>query len=264
MRKSTQKNRRAKLYGSTALVSLSGRLMKGDDRSGTGATGENNGGGNGGESGSDADTKDNNGQGFDAKGFWEDPEPSSESSGTPAPTPTPTQQDDPGKTLGGQLQEGLKALKFDDLFNDEIAEQINKGDLSGANTRFNELARDMVKQSVVMNTKVVQAFGEHIMGKVESLIAEKLGGEKNDEALLKDFPSAKNPGVYKTIKPIFDRALKNTKGDREAAVAMTKDMIKFVRETTSKDLGIEDAPSSREDSFMSDNSKSLVDSLLSM
>jgi hypothetical protein len=264
MRKSMHKNRR-QLYGTTALWgSMSGgRLMKSDDRSGVGATGENNQSGNSGESGASGNAEDNSGQGFDAKGFWEDPEPSEQNNGTPTPTPQQSQQEDPGQSLGAQLQEGLKALKFNDLFDDDIAKQINEGDLTGANARFGELARDMVKQSVVMNTKVVQAFGKHMMTQMESMINDRFGGEKNDEALLKDFPSAKNPAVYKTIKPIFDKALKNTKGDRESAVAMTKDMIKFIRETTSKDLGLEESRQDKDD-FTSDSSRSLVDSLLSM
>lgn len=262
MRKNTSNRKRA-LYGSTALRSLGGRIMKGDDRSGVGDTGQNNDGGNADDSGGDNQQQQNNGgQSFDAAKFWDEPgeeTPTSETpTPTPAPTPTPT-QGDAGKNLGTQLTESLTGLKFGDMFNAEIADQISKGDLTGANARFGELAQDVVKQSVVMSTTVVKAAMEHMRSEFKSMIADSLGGEKNDAALIAAFPAAKNPAVYKTINGIFQQAMKHSKNDRTKATEMTRDMLKFV----GKETGTTEAPTKSNDGEMTDNSKSLVESLLS-
>jgi hypothetical protein len=256
-------NRRARLMGTASYGSMR-RVMK-DPEGDHGSNQQQNNDGNAGDSNGTGGTgENNNGQEFNPEGFWEDPQEQASQNGTPTPTPAPNQQDDPGKTLGTQLNEGLQALKFDDLFTTDIADQIANGDLKGANERFQTLAREAVKQSVVMNTQVVKAFGQQIMSRVEAMIAEKFGGEKNDAALVAAFPSAKDPAVYKTVKGIFDQSMKHTNGNRDKAVEMTRGMLKFVTTKSSADLGLDTEPPAGRGDTMTDNSRQLVESLLSL
>jgi hypothetical protein len=100
------------------------------------------------------------------------------------------------------------------------------------------------------------------MAMVQEAIQNALGNRDNNQSLIESFPSMRDPAMAPIINGVFQQSLKHSGGDRNKAIAMTRDMLKYMGKTATSDLGIEVPPNSREDSFMTDSSRSLVDELL--
>lgn len=226
----------------------------------------NNQGGNSGDSnGNSGGGADNGGQGFDLNQFWSDPQPQnggqSPNQQQPSGDSQGNQGGDQGSPLGRQLVEQLTGFNAGNLFDDAVAQQINDGDLSGINGRFNELGQNLLRQSIMMNTHVVRAFGEQMVERMQSMIQEHLGGRDNEAAMLEAFPSAKDTRVRPVIERVFNQSLKINGGDRTKAIEMTREMLKLVGQNASTDLGFETPPSGRDDDLAT-NAASLVEDLL--
>lgn len=240
------------------------RRAKGDNHTGgnldSGAD-QNNSTGNTGDSGGTADSSTNNtGQPDPLAGFWADPKPEAMPAGTPAPSPAPT-QDQQNTEFGQQLGTAITGLKFEPVFTDEIAAQINAGDLAGANAAMAAQAQAAVKHSLVLSARVMERYGASILQQVDERIKASLGNRDNEATLVESFPSAADPKARPLIQDVFNQALKHTGGDRVKAVALAKDMLKYVGRAAADDLGYETPPGSRED-MMSGGPSALVDELL--
>lgn len=233
---------------------LHGRLMK-DDNPGGGAIpadGGNNTSGNSGGGGSDSQGENNDGQQFDPSTFWGSPSPSP----TPAPSGESAGNQDGGTGNndggGGNLQETLTTqlanIQVGNLMTAEIAQQINEGDFTGIQKAFNEGIQQAVRQSLSLNVQIMRPLADQIMAQVREEFGSTLNQRDNNDALIKDFPTAKNPQVRPIIQGIFDQALKNTKGDRALAVKQTKEMIRLTANLSADDLGINVAPRGSDDS----------------
>lgn len=225
-----------------------GTAAGGESGSGSGFT-PPAGGGNGGESGQSGQQANNTGDQFDPAAFWNSPAPAGQGasqgesaannqgeSGTQAPT-----------NLGQQLTTQLASMKFGDpIFNEEIAQQINNGDFSGVQQRIEASMQNSVKQALGMMIQIMRPFGDQLQSQMRTEFGGTLEGRDNNEALVRDFPSAKDPRVAPVVKQVFEQALKNTGNKRELAVKQTKEMLALMSNVTSGDLGLNLVPQGQE------------------
>lgn len=197
-------------------------------------------------------TQDNPGQLPDPNAFWKTPEPSPDSG---------DQNSDPGVDLGKTIAEGIQGYTPSDFFTREIGEQLAEGNMEGANQQFQKLSRDIMQQSVIQSAKIMQHLSQQLLGEVESRISQALGGEKDSQALESAFPSMKDPAVRPVINGVFRQAMQHTKGDRQAALDMTRGMLQAMGKAGSADFGIQ-TPARSPDDYMGDGPSSLVEELL--
>lgn len=218
-------------------------------------TGENNGGGNSGESNGDSNSQNNTGQAPDGTQFWNEPPEDSNANGNNNDGSDDSQQ------FGQTINETIQGLNFGELFTADIGTQIQEGDLTGINDRFQELGRSMVTQSVQQSIRIMQRFGAQLLEQSQAQISEALGGRDNDSELVTAFPAAmKDPASAPLVKQVFTQAMKHTKGDRKGAIEMTRSMLSMVGKGAREDLGI---PNSNPDDFMGEGSNLVnLDSLL--
>lgn len=245
------------------------RFCSVDDESGadSGGGGDNT-GGNAGTQRNDSSGQDNSGTGFDASAFWNEPvvDKSTSPSGGSADsgsTATGTQQaPNKGQQFATEFAQKLDSLPMGkDPFSPEVIAELAEGKTEGINTALQSMGREAVRQSVMMNAQLMSAFGDQLMTRMEALVEAKLGNRDNSSTLLENFPSAKDPAMRPMIQGVFDQSMKHTNGDRVKAVAMTKDMLKFLGKTGASDLGIDTPPTSPGDT-MTPGAKSLVEQLL--
>lgn len=250
------------LYGMTTMTPAerrAGRFMRAPDGHTdpitTPAGGGNNGGGqgegNGGSAASGGSDSNNTGDQFDPVAFWNGPAPaegaapSGESAGNNGGE-SGTNGNGGGGNQGEfaqQLTQRLNGLTFGDpIFNAEVAEQINEGNYDGVQQRFNAMGQQIVREALAMQVQILRPFAEQLLEQVRGETQQTFNQRDNTESLERLFPAAKNPAMAKTIRPIYDQALKNAGGNREKAVAQTKEMLRFMAGESAQDLNIEIAP----------------------
>jgi hypothetical protein len=133
--------------------------------------------------------------------------------------------------------------------------------MEGANTRIGDMLKQSVQESVAMSAQIVEVFARQMESRVEQMINDRLGGEKNTEALQQAFPSMSDPAMAPVIQGVFNQAMKHTK-DRAKALDMTRDMLKAMGQRGAKDLGFDKPPANPDDNIMTGGAKSLVDELM--
>lgn len=251
-------------------LGLHGRLMK-DDVPGGGTPqggGDNgdNGSGNSGGGGGDSQNPNNTGQEFNPDTFWTGSDQSGESS-LPGSSAGPSGADsntsgDSGNEFQTQLTQRLENMDFGEpIFTAEIAEQINNGDFTGVQERLNSSMQSAVRNALAMNVQILRPFAEQMMDQMRQEIQQTLSGREANATLEQDFPAARNPTARPMIQMVFDQAMKNAKGDRNKAVAMTKDMIKSMAGVTASDLGVTVAPRSELDNSPQNRSVNWLEEL---
>lgn len=233
-----------------------GRLMKDDTQGGgTPSGGGDNTGGNSGESGQSGSDSNNTGDGFDPTSFWGGSgqgggsAPSGESAGGSG-----FDSNTDGGDIGSTLTQQLESMSFGDpIFTSEVAEQINGGDFSGVQQRFDAMGQNIVRQSLSMVVQILRPFAEQLQGQIREEFQGTLTSRDNNETLVRDFPAAKNPQIAPVIQQVFSQALKNTGGNRERAVSQTKEMLRFMAGQTASDLDLNVAPRGADDSGRPNN-----------
>lgn len=215
---------------------------------GGGNNGGDTGGGNGSDSASGGGDSNNTGDGFDAAAFWngpaqgDDAAPSGESA-SGNDSESGTRGGDQRSEFATQLQGRLDALTFGDpIFNEEIAGQINEGNYQGVQERLTSMNRAVVRESLSMVVSILRPFSEQLLEQVRGEVGQTFNNRDNTESLERLFPAAKNPVMAQTIRPIYEQALKNQKGDRDKAVAQTKEMLRYLAGESAEDIGIDIAP----------------------
>ena len=104
------------------------------------------------------------------------------------------------------------------------------------------MGRKIVQESLALQVQILRPFAEQLLEQVRAETNQTFNQRDNSDTLVKLFPAAKNPVMAKTIQPIYDQALKNSKGDRAAAVEQTKEMLRFMAGESATDLNLEIAP----------------------
>lgn len=204
--------------------------------------------GNSGGGGSGTGDSNNTGETFDATAFWNGPAPDANAapsgeSASGSGSESGTSGEGNRGEFANQLTERLNGLSFGDpIFNDEVAGQINEGNFNGVQERLNSFGQTIVREALAMQVQILRPFAEQLLEQVRNETQQTFNSRDNSESLVKLFPAAKNPAMAKTIQPIYDQALKNAKGNREAAVEQTKEMLRFMAGESASDLNIEIAP----------------------
>jgi hypothetical protein len=242
---------------------LRGRRLR-DENEGAGGTGtpgagadnagagQGNSGGDTGNTGSDSN---NTGGDFDPASFWDSPDPdptatpSGESAGGGNQGSGTGDQSQGGGNFATQLSQQLTTMNFGDpVFTPEVAAEINEGNYAGFEKRLQTQMQTAVRQALAMNVQVLRPFAEQLMQQMRDEFGSTLGERDNVDALVKDFPAAKNPTVAPVIKGIYDQALARTKGNRAEAVKQTKAMLAHMAGATAEDLELDVAPRGAGDS----------------
>lgn len=256
----------------TPMERKAGRLMRAPDH----PTGESVAGGNNQPSNTDPgatgnQSANNTGQSFNPETFWQAPSvsepapPSGGSAGTGNPadgTQGNQQQTSQAQSVHTKLTTQLQNLAFAPVFSTEIGEQVANGEWDGVNNAIAQVGRESVLNAVTMTAELMQMHGDHLISRVQSMIQEALGGRDNEAALMQEFPqAASNPAIRPMISDIFKQSMLHTNNDRQKAIAMTRDMLKFVGQGVGQDLGLNIAPGGPSD-VMSQNALSLVEELM--
>jgi hypothetical protein len=266
--------RRTSLLTSTALRHAGIMMLPPDEPAASGGGGTqqstvNNGTGQPGNSGqtggTGTQTENNNSPKFDPAAFWaqsEAPASGSPSSGGSAESGGGASGGSETETPQQKLVKSISSHSFPDAFTKEIGDQIANGDLSGINKSINNLLQQNMQQTLQFAAQMMKMYGEHQQTGFSKLVEQRFGNRDNNDALSKEFPSYNQPGMKPVIDGIFDKAMQNSKGDRAAAIDMTRHMLKFVGSAGAGDLGIP-PNSSTSTADLSQSAKSLVDELLS-
>lgn len=241
-------------YGLKAHLPLSARnsrrLMRreGEEPGQTGGTptpsGDNT-GGNVTPPAGDSTAGDNTGPAFDANAFW-NPPPSGEGGGPSGndgsvPPPTPN--------VGAELATALSAMDFGvPVMTPDMAKEMSEGNFASFQTAMTQHGQSVAKQTIRAMMPVLQAIRADILSKVNTDFKGELGNREDMAALHAAIPSAKNPAMAKGVTDIFNQAMKLTKGDRGAAITMTKSMLTLQANTMMEDTSLGLPPRSPGDS----------------
>lgn len=267
--------RKNQLMGGTSYSPLATGMMRGmglnrathqpENDQGAGQGGDNQ-GGNSGSGGNDSGQQNNSGNDFKPEAFWNEPKPAtpgSPSGGSADSGGAGQGQQPDGASAGKDFAARVDALPFADVFTPDIVQQMSEGDLKGANQAIQTQLRDAARQSMVLSAQLIQ---QHVVpalqAQMKTMIQEALGTRDNSDTLLKEFPSAKDPAIRPMVQSVFDQAMRTAGGNREAAVKLTKDMLKYMGQTAASDMDINLPPANPADTFTSPNSSRLVDELL--
>lgn len=191
----------------------------------------------------------NTGEAFDADAFWGSQDPAGSGSSDSESASGDQPGSGTGETLRNELTQRLDSLDFGGpVFTQEMAAQINEGNFDGFNQSVNKALGQAVRQSLGLAVSVLRPFGDQIMSQVNSRIEEVLGGRDDSDQLIRDFPTAKDPKVRPVVENLYKQALKNTSGNREAAVQQVKSMLRLVSTSVADDLNLDVAPRGSGDS----------------
>lgn len=231
-----------------------GRLMRDGEATGGGtpAGGGDNSGGNSGAGAAASGESNNSGQEFDPSAFWggSNSEAGSAPNGESAqPGGGNESGSSDGQGLQTALTERFESMTFGDpVFDADITQQINEGDFSGVQERFDAMGRNIVRNATSVALQIMKPMAEQIMEQMRGEMSTTFNSRDDSTALETMFPAAKNPAVRPAIQGIFDQAMKNTKGNREKAVSQTKEMLRFMAGATANDLDVSVAPRGPDDS----------------
>jgi len=212
----------------------------GNDQGGGGNQGENQGGGGGG-----GNQQNNTGQDFKPTSFWEDP--AEEAPKTPNQQGNQQQQQgnqnqNQGDDLGTAIANKVKTFTAPPVMTKEAMEGVAAGDYSKFEEGINTAIRGSMQETMGTVVNLLSKFGDHIEEKFGKLIESSHTNRDNRAFLREQIPASKNEGVQPIIDSLYDRALSLTKGDKTAAITMTKGMMKAMAEHSAPDLNLRIAP----------------------
>lgn len=244
-----------------------GRFLRSDDHrmadSGTG--GEQGGGAPGGggsnntgetqqQSGTGNQGDNNSGQEFDPKTFWDGPVPAAPASGgsgpsagnesgTGQPPADRNQQSQQQPTdLGTVIENSVKEFKAPEVMTSEAIKGIGDGDYTKFNEGLQGAIQGSMNHTLGMTVKIITAFGQKMIEQMDQRIQGSHSDREDLTALHEAIPASKDPTVMPSVKPIYDRALKLSNGDRTKAANMTKSMLAYMTKGIAGDVGLDVAP----------------------
>lgn len=225
-----------------------------------GASNTTGGEGNSGAPASGESGNNNTSNSFDADAFWGSSAPGE--SGSSDSESASGDQSGSGTEFKDQLTQQLSNLNFGEpVMNADMQEAFTNGDFDGFNKALDTRLSHVVRQSLGLAVSVLRPFADQIMTDVEDRISQRLGSRDDADTLLSDFPAAKDPKIRPVVENLYKQALKNTKGDRPAAVEQVKSMMRLVSTGVADDLGLNVAPRGAEDSGRPATSVNWLDEL---
>lgn len=239
-----------------------------EDGQGGGDQGGNTDSGNTGQQQNESGVQDYGGTKVDLNAFWAQPQTESGDGGQSSNSGDSgggQQQQQQGQSAGERFMAQMEAQTFGDVFTDQVLKDLGEGNVQGVNQAIQGVAKTAMKQSVTMSAQLMNLFGQELLSQVKTLIDEKVQGHSqtrdDDALLLQNFPSAKDPKVKPVVQQVFNQSLLHTKGNRDAAVRLTKDMLKALGHTATSEFG---TPAPNPDDFGQNHPgvSSLLDTLL--
>lgn len=236
---------RARLLSTSAIPTRKFRLMKdetgnhgGGNQGGTG----DNGGGNGGAPGGDSQQQNNDGQKFDLASFWNSPDdeankgaPSGDSA-TPTPSPSgqPQQQNQPNPTVAA-----IQNMEFAaPVMTDDVMKELAEGKTEGFHKALTQHGRQVAEQTIRTVLPIMAQLRDQLRTEMRQEVTGTLSNRDNMKDLFQAIPSADTPALRPQVTSIFERAMSHSKGDRKAAIELTKDMLRLTSTSMEADLGI--------------------------
>ena len=252
-------NRRARrANGLHRIATHKGRPIRSPEgHEGANGGGADNGGGNSGAGGESGASEDNGGKAPDYSGFWSSEgdgqtgSPESGSAGTGQPSSSTQQPQNQGQQpqqpqIVQDLANGLQGMKFDNLMSPEMLESFSNGDVKGFNEGMQGFGQAVARQTMQLAIGVMKHMRADMMTEFESKMGGEFEGRERFQDLVGAIPAAgdfKNP-ASKTIRDIYAQALTRSKGDKQAAIQQTKDVMRLQAETFGGSLDLSVAPRS--------------------
>lgn len=224
----------------------------GNDSQGGGDNNGGNGGNNGQSGGNGASPQNNGGGGFDPSSFWNSPpadNPAAPNSGGSASGNQSggTQQN---QNEGNAFAQALSGLNFGSgVYTQEAAEAMGNGNADPFNQNMTNFGREVTRQAVIMSAQLMQRHGQQMEERFQRMVEERFGQRDTEFDLGKEIPSYNQPGMKPIVDGIMAQALKLTKGDRKAAIEMSKQMLKFSTKNLGQDFGITTPPNGAGNDF---------------
>lgn len=219
--------------------------------------GGNNPTGNGDGTGNVTPGGDNPSGADDLATFWGDgngAEPNAESL-------TPEQEKEQQTALGTELKTAIESFQPPaPVFTQETAEQIAAGNFEGINSIMAQAHQATIQQSLLLTSKLVGAVVKRMQSDFDQRINSNLGQRDDNQFLQSEFPLAKDPAFAPMVTRVWSQALKNSKGDRQAAIRMTRGMLEAFGEKASP--SVREAAADPTAGINTVASRNLVESLL--
>jgi hypothetical protein len=213
------------------------------------AGGDNQGGnsGNSGQSDGNAGNQGNNtGSQFDPGSFWNSPaEETPPNSGSAGSNQQGTQNQGGGgnENQGSAFADALNGLNFGNgVFTPEAVEKMNGGDATQFHQNMYNFGREVTRQAVIMAAQLMQQNNRQLEERFGQMVDGRFGQQHTEQDLAREIPSYTKPGMKPVVDGIMAQALKVTKNDRKAAIAMTKEMLKVQTQALASDFGISTPP----------------------
>jgi hypothetical protein len=217
-----------------------GRIMRapeGEEGAGGGG-GENNNGGESGGGGNNTNVEDA------LASFWGSPAGDGDSSsqrsgGDGKPAGQQENQNNGNENKGPTFKDRIGTIKAENVMTTEVMEALGEGNAKPFHEAFNGAIRQANEQMFTMTVELMQTFGERLVAEMDSRMNTTHTNRDNNAFLEQHFPSAKDPKIRPLVDKVYQQALGNTKGNRDKAIAQTKEMLKLMSTVTAEDTGLD-------------------------
>jgi hypothetical protein len=154
--------------------------------------------------------------------FWNEPAPEPTNPGiTPTPTPTPSQA--PGAFAEVRaLMEGFKPASFMDA---KVIGEMGENKFESFNAGLEQHGKQVLEQSAGMMTGILKEIVPQIFAQVQQMMDSKFTATDNSKFIADNIPQSKDPRLAKQVKDVFDQAMKHSKNDKTAALALANSML---------------------------------------
>lgn len=201
-----------------------------------------NSGGNTTPAGSESQQQNNGGQSFDLTRFWDSPVEAAKSDAPPGgsavttPAPAGQQQQNPPTN---PTVAAIQGMSFgNNVMTETVMKDLADGKTDSFHTAMNTYGQQVAEQTIRTILPIMSQLRDQLRSEMRTEVSGTLTNRDNMADLFRAIPSADTPATRPQVIPIFERAMTHTKGDRKAAIEMTKDMLRLAATSMGGDLGI--------------------------
>lgn len=154
--------------------------------------------------------------------FWDEPVAEQANPGvTPTPTPTPAAAPGPFAEVRS-LMEGFKPTPFMDA---KTVSEMGENKFDSFNAGLEQHGKQVLEQSAGMMTGILKEIVPQIFAQVQQMMDSKFTQTDNTKFIADNIPQSKDPRLAKQVTDVFNQALKHSKGDKTAALALANSML---------------------------------------
>ena len=118
----------------------------------------------------------------------------------------------------------------------EIISQIGEGNVEGFQKAAETMSQQILQTSQAMTMDLLSEFGTRFYDAIKRDFEGTLEKKDTNDFLVQQFPSAKNANFRPFVQSTFDQAMILHKGNRERAIAATKQMLRDFAEGAADDI----------------------------